>query len=340
MRFDELISLLPKDEHVYITGHVHPDGDCIGAALGLNQLLKKENYDTTLLLQERPEVYEYLSGFRSIKTYAEMKAGFPEMTRNNYSFIVLDSGDLTRIEPVRSLFDSAARTVNIDHHDSNTLFADYNHVDAKASSTSEMIGLMLGLDRLLPETDSSLKYPDKGLCECLYTGIIYDTGVFKHSNTRKETHLVAAGLTEAGVDHTFMINHLFFRRSRKSVNALTLAMDRLEYHLEGKILSTYLTYDDLMEHQLVKSDTEHIVSFLNEIQGGYASVFLLEIETGSFKGSFRSDSNMNVCKVAKHFGGGGHIKAAGCTISGTADEVKDRVLKELEIEYQRHYQHI
>lgn len=330
MKINELISLLPADEHVYVTGHVHPDGDCIGAALGLYQLLVN-NRNVRVILEERPESYSDLSGFSHIMTYDEFQSQKEAILKETYSLIVVDSGDLSRIEPIVDLFHNASTTVNIDHHDSNTYFADYNYVDTKSSSTSEMIGLMMGL------LDGDRSYLTKAVSDCLYTGIIYDTGVFKHSNTRQETHLVAGHLVSMGIDFTDKINRMYFTRSPKNVKALQIAINNLTFENEGRIAMTVIGYEELIKESLSKQDTESVVSFLNEIEGPLASAFLLELKPGSFKGSFRAKDYMNVCNVAKVFGGGGHIKASGCTIEDSLDRVKTRVLKEMEVEFQRHH---
>ncbi len=330
MKINELLSLLPEGEHVYITGHVHPDGDCVGAALGLYQIIMNMR-DVTVILEERPESYRDLSGFSHIMTYEKFEDEKSTIFEENYSLIIVDSGDLTRIEPIVELFNRASTTVNIDHHESNTYFANHNYVDTKASSTSEMIGLMAGL------LDGDLTYLTKKISECLYTGIIYDTGVFKHSNTRYETHVIAGYLLTSGIDFTGMINRMYFTRSAKSIKALGIAIHNLTIENEGSIAMTVIGYEELVKESLVKQDTESVVSFLNEIEGPHASVFLLELSPNNFKGSFRAKGSINVCNVAKVFGGGGHIKASGCTIEDTLDNAKNRVLKEMEVELQRHH---
>jgi len=330
MKIDKLLTLLPKDGPVYITGHVHPDGDCVGATLGLYHLLKSQ-LNVKVILQERPDTYSYLSGLDNVITYDELETVLKWKQELSYSLIVMDSGDLTRIEPIKEIFEQASVTLNIDHHESNTRFAAYNYVDVKASSTCEMLGLMMDLDQ---GEDSLLT---KNIAECLYTGIIYDTGVFKHSNTRKKTHQVAAMLVDTGIDSTWMVNKMYFTRSKNSVYAMKVATDELRFVSDGNLVMTLIDYSSMQEYELKKSDTESIVHFLNEIEGPFASVFFLELEPNRFKASFRAKTFMNVCNVAKVFGGGGHVKAAGCTVVGNKEEVVEKVLKELDIELQRHH---
>ncbi len=328
MKLKELLNYLPEDEHVYITGHVHPDGDCLGAALGLYQVLNKYR-KTTVVLEERPESYKYLSGFSAINNYEEIKTKLDEIYKTKYSLIVMDSGDISRIDPVKEMFNQATRTINIDHHESNNNYGDYNYVDAKASSTCEMIGVLIGL------LENDFTELTKEIAECLYTGIVYDTGVFRHSNTRKQTHKIAAYLVDEDIDFTWIINKMYHARSVTSVKAMKYALDNLKLVNEDKIVITVITNEVLEKDGLIKSDTESVVSFLNEIEGPIVSAFFLETVKGQFKVSFRANSFMNVCRVAKKFGGGGHIKASGCTVTGTREEVIDMVLKELDLEYKR-----
>jgi phosphoesterase RecJ-like protein len=331
MTINELLNILPSGEHVYITGHVHPDGDCLGACLGLYQVLKNNQIDVTVILEERPEVYNYLSGFSAIKNYIDFQQKSAEILASSYTLIVMDSGDLTRIEPIQNLFDHATRTINIDHHESNNRFAMFNYVDTKASSSCEMVGLLIGLK------EGDKRHLTFELAECLYTGLIYDTGVFKHSNTRYETHIIAAHLVDMGINHTWITNHCFFTRNLKAVKATSIALNKLEMYLDNKIATTLISAVDLEEHHLVKDDTEAIVNILNEIKDTYASVFFLELEPNNYKVSLRSNSLINVCSVAQKFGGGGHIKASGCSVKGSKAEVIENVLKELELEYRRNY---
>lgn len=336
MKISELVLQLPKSDDVIITGHIHPDGDCIGSTLALSLVLKKYGYRTQVILEERSTIYSYLPGFDAIKTYEEFFGESESGIEGSYSMIVMDSGDLSRIEPMRTVFERATVTVDVDHHDSNTFFGDYNIVDVKASSTCELVGILLGLANG-PDKNQIDLVLDRDIATCLYTGIIYDTGVFKHSNTRKETHLVTSALLEQGVDFNFMINHLYFRRSKKSIIANKIALINIEFHEAIKGVSTVVFYQDLKENELIKSDTEMIVSMLNEIEDTYTSIFFLEVREGEFKVSFRSSSKVNVCEVAKQFNGGGHIKAAGCTVLGSFSDVKEKVLKELMSEYKRNY---
>lgn len=354
MKINDLLKRLPREQEILITGHVHPDGDCIGSTLALSLILKEYGYHTRVILEERSMIYSFLPEFNSIYTYEEFEAIKDKVLTGAYAMIVLDSGDLSRIEPLRTIFEQATFKVDIDHHESNTFFGDLNIVDVRSSSTCELVGSLIGLcdNATLTDASSCLNNAanfgadadtltttvlNRDIATCLYTGIVYDTGVFKHSNTRMQTHQVAGQLVAQGIDFNFIINHLYFRRSKKSVTAHKIALQNISFEDDFKGVTTFITYVDLSENALIKSDTEMVVSMLNEIEDTYVSVFFLEVRPGEFKVSFRSNSKMNVCEVAKVFNGGGHIKASGCTVFGHIADVKDQVLKELLSEYKRNY---
>ena len=328
MDYNELKKSITPDEHVYITGHVHPDGDCIGSALALYNLLKKDGYNVSVILEDKIKGYEFLNGHSeiiSLNDYLNIKS---EILRSSYQLIIVDSGDLSRIEPFSDLFEQARITLNIDHHSSNTHYADIQHVDIYASSTCEVIGMMLGLHK-----HEHIK--DIAIATALYTGIIYDTGLFKHDNTRKETHLIAAKLVEAGVNQTYIINKLYFEKTQESLKALEIALANIKIVKDGRIVIAYISYEDMKKNNLQKNDTEAIVNYLIEVDTAYISCFVLGIETEKYKVSFRSKSKIDVCEIAKKHQGGGHIKAAGCSINGKLDAIINLLEGELIEAYER-----
>lgn len=329
--YTEILSYLPKDEYVYLTGHIHPDGDCVGATMAMYHLLKASGYKPLVFLEYQQELYQYIQDYDHIITLEHYLKNQIMYTTRNYSMIVLDSGDLTRITPFIELFNQSNRTLNIDHHASNTAFADYNKIDIEASSTCEMIGTFIGLTKSMETSDLLTKE----VANALYTGIIYDTGVFKHSNTRFETHIIAAHLVNSGISHTEITNRLFFTRSRKSLKAMEIALQELETHQEGHITTTILDRATMTKYGLAKENTEGVVNMLIEIEDAEVAAFLLEINPEEYKISLRSNSTIDVCAIAKLFGGGGHIKASGCTILGQREDVYEKVLKELYKAYER-----
>ncbi len=322
---------LPLDEQIYITGHIHPDGDCIGAALSLYHLLKNDGYNVQVFLEEKPVRYEFLEGYKAVKTLETFQQTKEHILQSAYRLIIVDSGDSTRIEPFIELYENAVYTINIDHHQSNTSFCDSQRVDVSASSTCEVVGMMLGLHE-------GVSLQDIHVATALYTGLIYDTGLFKHDCTRKETHQIAAQLVDAGVDQTFLINTLYFTKTRGSLKALEIALSHMVFLKNEEIVLSYIDVVEMEGHNLVKSDTEAIVNQLLEVETGKISCFILGMAPGEYKVSFRSKVCIDVCEIALKYKGGGHLKAAGCTMKGSLKEVLETVQRELVDTYERHTQ--
>lgn len=310
MKLSTLAALARNHEQVHIIGHTHPDGDCVGATLGMVMLLAKEDVEATVLLEEKPESYQHLPMERYIQTE---KPDQVEM------IITMDASSPDRLGDFEELLEQASLVVNIDHHASNTMFGDENHVVTDASSTAEMVYYMM----------DDVSFLDKEIAEALYTGIIYDTGGFKHSNVKESTHLAAAKLVTMGIDFTGMMNRMFFEQPLQSFKAQGLAFARLALLLDEKVAVSYLSFDDFQELGLKKSHTERIVQLMNEVKGVEVAIFFYALDETTYKISFRSKGEVDVCALAGRFGGGGHVKAAGASFTGTIEEAIDEVMEAL-----------
>lgn len=308
MKLTELTKIAESYKHIYLIGHVNPDGDCIGSTLALAMLLDACGIQSKVLLFEPSESYNYLP----IKKWVQ------ETLPNEIDLLItLDASDYERLGVFLPLVDMAELVINIDHHISNTRFGDINHVDEIASSTCEMIYHMIDKENLI----------NKDIAKALYTGIVYDTGCFKHSNTKPSTHKAAAVLIEYDIDFTWIINHLFFVKPLKALQAQGLAYSRLETKANGRVAMSYINSQDFRELDINKSHTESIVHFMNEIEGVEVAVFFYGLTKTTYKMSLRSKGDVDVCKIAGRFGGGGHIKASGASYEGTLEEAKEDVLE-------------
>ncbi|QUI22993.1 bifunctional oligoribonuclease/PAP phosphatase NrnA [Vallitalea pronyensis] len=308
MKLQELVNLCENQANIIISGHINPDGDCIGACYALAAILHKKGIHAKIAMEDIPDTFNYLVEGR---LYVE-----EDQIKRSDVFIALDCGDKERLGPHVPLFDQASITINVDHHISNNHFADYNHV-VEASSTCEIIFEML--------EDTSLL--DKPICEALYTGIAYDTGAFKHCNTTRRTYEIAGTLIDYGVNFNEIINRLYYYKSYKSFKVLGLAIANAKMYLDNVILLTSLSLEDLKRYDCEKKDTDGVVQMLNEVMESSCAVFIVQVSQDTFKVSLRSSSGIDVCKVAQVFGGGGHTKASGCTITGTIEQVKEQIIE-------------
>lgn len=307
MLLKDIEVLASHSEDIYIVGHVNPDGDCVGATLALAMLLNKRGFSAKVLLKDIPSTYNFLPVNDWVIEQEPDEIGL---------IIVLDSGDATRLGDFESCIEKAKTVVNIDHHISNTNFGHYNHVVSTASSTSEIIFDMIEDHDLL----------DSLIAIALYTGIIYDTGVFKHSSTTEHTHMIAGQLIAFGFDFTEIINRLFAYKSLIGLKAQSKAIDNIQMFSLDKIAVTYLTRNEIQTLNATKKHTESIVQMLNEIENVECSVFIYETALNEHKVSLRSKGHIDVCEVAQRFGGGGHVKASGFSLEGHLSSVIQKIV--------------
>lgn len=300
-----LKEILKRVKTVAIGGHVRPDGDCTGACLGLYQYIKK-NYK-----EIRVDVYleDIQDSFRFIQAAEEIRHEVSEEQAYDL-FIVLDCGDKERLGFSKALFEHAKETFCVDHHISNLSFADQNYIFPEASSTSELVYRLLDLEKITKET-----------AECLYLGIVHDTGVFQYSCTSPETMEAAANLMRKGINASEIIEKTFYEKTYAQNQIMGRALFESFLFMDGKCIVSYITQRMMEFHGVTAKDLEGIVSQLRVTKGVEVAILLYETEPQEYKVSLRASGDVDVSKVAQYFGGGGHKKAAGVTMKGTVHDV-------------------
>ena len=311
-----LNNILGEASRIAIGGHVRPDGDCVGSCMGLYQYLK-ENYKDRRIdvyLEEIPQAY------RCIEATKDIKHELPENSKYDL-FICLDCGDKERLGFSALLLEQAVRTCCIDHHISNTEFADFNYIVPDASSTSELIY------NLLDEEKITL-----GVAEALYLGIVHDTGVFQYSCAGPSTFLTAAKLLEKGVDAPRIIQDTYYEKTYAQNQILGRALLESILFMEGRCIASYITRNTMDFYGVDPKDLDGVVSQLRVTKGVEVAIFMYELETNVYKVSLRSKYDVDVSKVAQYFGGGGHKKAAGLTMTGTPHDVLCNLARQIELQ--------
>lgn len=308
-----IIDVLDNAKRIGITGHVRPDGDCLGSCTALYTYLTEQmkNIELSLFLERVPEDFMYLSNVDKIIT------DYPEMEDFDV-MICLDSSDLDRIGEARKYFDNAKKTICIDHHISNDNYAQVNHVLPNASSTAEVLYGLFDYEKISKNTAVSL-----------YTGLIHDTGVFKHSNTSKYTLEVAGSLIEKGIDFSRIIDESFYKKTFLQNKLLGMCLLKATLELDGKVIVSYISKDTMDESNAKPSDLDGIIDQLRITDGVSVAVLLNETDYDVYKVSMRSNNDVNVSEIALSFGGGGHIKAAGCSIEGKVSDVTSKILEKI-----------
>ena len=300
----KLETMIDQAGKIVILGHVNPDGDCVGSCLAVYNYIKEwdSSKAVTVRLERAPSKFSYLSGFDAIET---------EAGEETYDLcICLDSSDEERLGDFKSCFDRSAKTICIDHHITNRGYAQENVIDGHASSACEVVYGQLDESRI-----------SKRVAECIYTGIIHDTGVFKYSNTSRKTMEIAGKMMEKGIDFGTIIDGSFYKKTYMQSQILGRALLESITFLDGRCIFSVVRKKDMDFYGVDKSDLDGIVDQLRVIDGIECAIFLYETGIHQFKVSLRSNSIVDVSRIAAYFGGGGHVRAAGCTMSGSVHDV-------------------
>lgn len=285
-----------------ISGHIRPDGDCIGSAMGLYLYLKKAcpMAKIQVMLEKPAEVFNCIKGIDEIHTDFSTDIDCFDV------FIAVDS-EKGRIGGAEKYFDGAKKKINIDHHISNRGSGDVNYIVPDASSASELVYQVI--------EDKSLM--DEEIAKALYIGMIHDTGVFQYSNTSPETLRAAAELISYGFDFSRLIDETFYEKTYVQNQILGRALLESILFMDGKCVVSMVDKKTMGFYQVQPHDLEGIVSQLRNTKGVECAIFMYQLDTLEYKVSLRSNGKVDVAKVAAFFGGGGHVKAAGVTMQGT-----------------------
>ena len=299
---------------VAIAGHVRPDGDCIGSCLGLYNYIK-ENFsgvEAVVYLEKPSKVFDFLKGIDSICYDYEKEMEYDV-------FFALDCGERERLGKAVTYFDTANHTICIDHHISNQGFAQENYIKGELSSTCEFLCEFMEQDKISVEA-----------AKCLYTGIAHDTGVFQYSNTTSKTLNTVGMLIDKGFDFTKIIDETFYQKTYKQKQITGRALLESIMVLNGKVIFSAVHGKDMEFYGVTPGDLDGIVSQLRTTEGVEVAIFLYEIEPQVYKVSMRSNQYVNVSQIASYFGGGGHIRAAGCTMQGSMYDVINNLTEHIE----------
>lgn len=308
--FDDLFQ---SARRIVICSHMNPDGDNLGSIMAMYHMAKNHGKDAYVICNDEiPTEEKFLPGLEAVVRSEDFENMDIDL------MIVLDCSDLNRIGSCKDLFFKAEKTINIDHHNTNTGFADLNIVDFSSPATCET----------LFEVFEALDYPmDQEIATCLYCGISTDTGSFKYDSVRSRTFEIAAKLMDCGISLNEISVHLYQSRTKEKTALLLKALDSLEYFANDQIGVVIVREQDILETKARKSDAEGIVEFIRDIKEVELALLLKE-KDDFVRLSARSKSFIDCTKIASQFNGGGHIRASGGTIYGmTIEEAKQKVVQ-------------
>ena len=316
---DQIIQHIKDSQHILIASHAEPDGDSLGSLLALGLAQTKLDKQITMHNQSPiPAVYRFLPGAERIVRQIKN----PE----TYDLaLVLDCGDLVRIGETSTEVGKIPLLINIDHHVSNTGFGQIQFVDTTACATAEIVFRLI----------NALKIPfDKAIATSIYTGILTDTGSFRFSNTNQAAFAISKAMTDAGVEPHIVAQRVFGTYSLGRIKLLNLALNSIEISGNGKLSLMTVTRSMLNITGTNTEDLDGMINYARRIEDVKVAALIHETKNGAGKFanmnryhvSLRSDSSVDVARIAGKFGGGGHPSAAGFQIESTLVALKTKII--------------
>ena len=308
----KIIDELKGEKSIAISGHIRPDGDCVGSVMGLYLYLKKEMPEAQIdvYLDKPADIFTCISHIQDIKSEFNADCVYD-------AFVVLDTAP-DRLGDAEPIYRNARKKINIDHHISNTGFGDVSVVEPERSSTAELL-----YDLMRPEM------VDEEIAKAIYIGIIHDTGVLRYSNTSPRTMQIVGELIKFGFDFPQLIEETFYEKTYRQTQIMGRAVTESVRFMEDRCIVSVVSRCMMEFYGVTSKDLDGIVNQLQSVKGVDCSIFMYETETSEYKVSMRSNGKVDVSAVAVKFGGGGHIRAAGCTVSGTYQDIISKLSIEI-----------
>ncbi len=305
--FQRIRETIDKGRRFLVASHVDPDGDAVGSAFAACFALTGLGKDASVYLQDSvPYRYRFLP---------RPAAVLHKLPENGYdAVIVVDCGDLRRVGDSHESLKRKGFLVNIDHHQANEAFGQINIIDERASSTAEILYLIL----------KSLEVPfTRDIAVNLYTAVVTDTGSFRYENTTERAFSICEEMIGFGVSPASVAAKVYENHPKERFHLLCRVLTTLETFHEDRIALALVTGDMFSQTHTNPEHVEGFVEYLREIDSVEVACLLRELTRGRYKVSMRSKDNVDVASVARTLGGGGHRKAAGCTLEGDLDTVKN-----------------
>ncbi len=298
--------LLKAAKKLVIVSHVSPDGDTLGSSLALMHALHMLGKEVIMNVDDDVStVYSFLPGISEYRRFA------PDESIDADLLVIIDASSADRAGNAMDVVKSPA-VLNIDHHKTNTRFADYLYLDSDAAATAEIIYSLL--------LEMGIKLT-RDIATCIYEGIYTDTGSFKYSNTTSNTLKTASDLLNYGVNPSLISDNMELK-SRSQVEMLRKVLETLTFLKDGKIAYIEIP-PELYDHNV---ETDTFISYPRYVEGVEIALLFKQVEENLTRVSFRS-KEIDVAKIALSFGGGGHKKASGCSIYAPLKEAEKVVLE-------------
>jgi phosphoesterase RecJ-like protein len=305
--------------HFVVTSHARPDGDGIGSALALGQILGMMGKDATVVMHDGvPRIYQNLpfanQAIKADAVPADILAGV--VADGAVILLECDSTRRTLLEGLDGCF-----LINIDHHATGRNFGHVNWIDSSVMATAELVHRLAKL-ACVPI--------DRDMATCLYTALMTDTGSFMFEGTNEHTFAVARDLVLAGADPARCARPIYFGHSTAKMRLLGAALSNL--HREGPLAWIWVMQEQMSRLGAREEDCEGLVNYALSMGDVQVAIFFRELPDGRFRVSLRSKGLVNVARVAESLGGGGHRCASGCSIEGPLSVAVSRIVDRLRAE--------
>jgi len=296
-------------ERILVVSHVRPDGDAVGSLLALGLGLLSLDKQVVMVSPDGiPPRYQFLPGSELILSRLRGKVDLA---------VAVDCGSIEQLGPLARVFRSTKDTIQIDHHDFADGFCRHLVADTDAAAVGEIIYYFL---KLLGVKITPV------IATCLLTSIIVDTGSFRFSNVRSATFRICADLLEQGVDLKYLLEEAYWKKTETTMRLEALCVNLMRFERNGKVVWSYVRQNDFKKVSGLLADVDGVADDLRSIEGVKIAVLFRETSDGMCRISLRSAAGINVAKVARHFGGGGHYNSSGCMIMNTRSN-RDKVVK-------------
>lgn len=316
----EMATAINGIDKVLLLPHVRPDGDAIGSSVALCLALRKMGKKAIVLTDGRvPENLKFLENDCLADEISELE--------EFQMAILMDCGELHRIGDRQAIYEKFSVTACIDHHSTSKGICNHNLIDPKEAATCQLVF------KLIEELDVEI---DKEIAEAIYAGILTDTGRFSYSNASSETFKIAGKLIEYGANGNYVYNEIYETVSKERMALKSMALNSMEFFADGKGAITFVSQEMLSKTGSVMSDSDGISEEMRTILGVEISALIKEHNNEEIKVSMRVKTNGNVAEIGEKFGGGGHIKAAGCTLNMPLEDAIETIKKEIELNLEKY----
>lgn len=298
---DDAIAFMREGDRFLVVSHVQPDGDAISSTLVVGWLLRHFGKQAVMINEGSvPVRLDFMESATSITNYSQQPP-----TEIYDRVIAVDCADSRRIGLVSGIFSEGVALLNIDHHPTNDGFGAVNVIRTDAAATVEILYDLMEHAGIIP---------DKEAATAIYTGLLTDTGGFRYSNTTPRVMNVASRMLAEGVSGHWIANHLLERMTKPQFLLLQRGLNALSFSDDNRIAWLYISVADMAETGAIGDDLEGLVNYALNVEGVEVGILFKETENGQVKVSMRSSGKADVSAIAQLFGGGGHVRAAGCRI--------------------------